>query len=61
VGGVKMRYWKLKEGTLAEGTKLEYYCYKLQELKDHKDELSDKYYCDKISDFLDRIKKEMGV
>lgn len=54
-----MRYWKLKEGTLAEGTKLEYYFYKLQELKEHRDNFNDEYYFNKCYWFLSQITEEV--
>lgn len=56
-----MRYWKLKDGTLVDGTKLEYYAYKLQCLKDNKDNVNEEFYCNKVSEYLERIKKEMGI
>lgn len=56
-----MRYWKLKDGTLVEGTKLEYYCYKLQCLKDRENELNKKYYRNKVLEYLERIRKEMEI
>lgn len=54
-----MRYWKLKEGTLAEGTKLEYYCYKLQELREHKNNLNEDYYFNTCYNFLSKITEEV--
>lgn len=54
-----MRYWNLKDGTLKQGTKLEYYCFKLQQLKERKEELNEEFYRNKISEYLEKIKKEL--
>ena len=56
-----MRYWKTEDGALVEGTKLEYYAYKLQCLKNKRDELNEEYYCREISEYLEKIKKEMEI
>lgn len=56
-----MRYWNLKTGEHKQGTKIEYYCYKLQQLKEKKEELNKEFYNNKVSEYLENIIKELGL
>lgn len=54
-----MRYWKTEEDKIVETGKLEYYGYKLQQLKDRKQHLNEEYYNHAFMKFVEKIIEEM--
>lgn len=56
-----MKWWKAEEGTLVEGTKLEYCGYKLSMLREYMDKgkINTEYYQNQWMHYVEQIVKEM--